>query len=479
VTLWVHQERAIESTRDAIRRGARAPLIVCPTGGGKTRIGVQICASALARGNRALWLAHRRELIDQAAEDLRRNGAVGVGLIRAGYAQDLQHPIQVASIQTLLARRGEPLPQAEIVVCDEAHHYVAAEYQAIAAQYATSIRVGLTATPQRSDGTSLGNLFDALINVASIRELTQAGFLVPCNVVRPDQRQDAHTIAQDPVTAYRDYAPRSQAIVFCGDVSEAKACAERFSAIGVPAACVDGKMPAGERDSAIERFKAGRLRVLTNCFVLTEGFNHPAVETCILARSCGIVSTYLQIVGRVLRASPGKTSALLIDLTGAVLTHGLPDDDREWTLDGKGYRKSDAQPVVQCKVHGFAFRPWEGCPACEKSGSPQPVPIRISGDRLVAVDRDAATSDEEKQRYHEWLQRECAEKGYKPGWVHHRYVARFGEAFGPRPDVESTRAGATGLLRALGIPTRGALSDTTMQALTRVSRRLTTSARAQ
>ena len=468
MTLWEHQERAVEGARDEIRRGARAPLIVCPMGGGKTRIAVEICSGAVARGNRVLWLAHRRELVDQAAADLRKNGATDLGFIRAGFAEHPQRPIQVASIQTLLARGERSLPPAQIVVLDECHHYLSRDWNAIAKHYDNVIRVGLTATPQRSDGTALGNLFDVLINVASVRELTEAGFLVPCNVIRPDQRQGARTIAQDPVTAYREYAPRSQAIVFCTDVAEAKTCAERFKSIGVPAACVDGKMAATERDLAIERFKAGRIRVLTNCFVLTEGFNHPAVETCILARGCGVVSTYLQMVGRVLRASAGKKSALLIDLTGAVIKHGLPDDDREWTLDGNGCRKGNATPVVQCKLHGFAFRPGHGCPACNENPGCAPPPVRISGDRLVAVDRDAAHSDVEKEAFYLSLRRECVARGYKLGWVHHRFTAKFGEPYRARRDEMQASAPSTS--RLLGITGRSSVSDATVDALTRVSR---------
>ena len=433
---WPHQERAIASTRDAIQRGARAPLIVCPTGGGKTRIGVSICAGALARGNRVLWLAHRRELVEQAAADLRRSGATGLGFIQAGHPADSTQPIQVASIQTMLARsRGcaALMPCATVVVLDEAHHYVADEWQAIAGHYAHAIRVGLTATPQRADGTSLGNLFDTLINVASIRELTDAGFLVPCTVVRPDAKQSARTIAQDPLSAYREYAAGTQAIVFTADVEEARASAARFMSMGISAACVDGKMSPLERHRRIAGFKSGAIRVITNCFVLTEGFDHPAVETCILARGCGVLGTYLQIVGRVLRAAPCKSRALLLDLVGAVHTHGLPDDDREWTLDGNGCKKSDAAPVSQCRRCGAAFRPPAHCPLCGVLGRTDPRPIHISGDRLSPVERGALSSDVEKQSYYEWLLRERDARGYKPGWIHHRFVARFGVPYdGPR-----------------------------------------------
>ena len=437
--LWPHQERAIASTRGAIQNGARAPLIVCPTGGGKTRIGVSICAGALARGNRVLWLAHRRELVDQAAADLLRNGASGVGYIQAGHPADSTQPIQVASIQTMLARgRGcaALMPSASVVVLDEATHYVAEEWNAIAGHYAHAIRIGLTATPQRADGTALGNLFDTLINVASIRELTAAGFLVPCTVVRPDTKQGSRTIAQDPVAAYREYAAGTQAIVFTADVEEARASAARFMSVGISAACVDGKMSPLERRRRIAGFRSGAVRVITNCFVLTEGFDHPGVETCILARGCGVLGTYLQIVGRVLRASPGKSRALLLDLVGAVHAHGLPDDDREWTLDGNGCRKSDAEPVSQCRRCGAAFRPPAHCPLCGVAGRPDPRPIHISGDRLSPVERGAFTPDGEKQAYYEWLLRERNARGYKPGWIHHRFVARFGVPYdGPRVPV--------------------------------------------
>lgn len=424
-----YQAEAIRQAREAIASGKRAPLIVKPTGSGKTRVGVEIAMGAVSRGNRVLWLAHRRELVEQAVESLVREGVARdqISALKAGASKSFNYnaPICVASTQSMLV--ASELPSAQVVVFDEAHHYVAAEWHRVAREYQKSIRVGLTATPQRSDNTSLGELFDSLIQVISVRELTDLGVLVPCLVVGPPDRMRSKTIAEDPVQAYREHAAGTSAIVFLSTVQEAKETAARFLSVGIPAACVEGSMSTTDRDRAIADFKAGRTKVLTNVYVLTEGFDHPPTETCILARGCGSASVYIQIVGRILRASPGKTRALLIDLTGAARAHGLPDDDREYSLDGEGIRLLDKPEAVrQCKQCGACFRPTAG-PECPNCGhKPEQKPTEIIPTKLSPIERGAVASQQEKQRYYNWLCRERRTQNYSEGWVAHRYRARFG-----------------------------------------------------
>ena len=163
---WAHQPRTVAATRAAYRAGARRILIVLPTGGGKTRLGRHYVSAYAGRGQRVLWVAHREELVAQAAATLA--GVAGaVGVLQADRDPG-DAPVVVASVQTLAARGVGRLPAADLVILDEAHHYVAAQWGAVARAYSDALTLGLTATPARADGTALGDLFDRLVVGATV-----------------------------------------------------------------------------------------------------------------------------------------------------------------------------------------------------------------------------------------------------------------------------------------------------------------------
>ena len=184
-TLWPHQQRALEGLSEAIQGGAQSPLLVLPTGSGKTVIAAEIIRREVRAGGSALFLAPRRELVAQTSQKL---DAVGVnhGILLAGTRERLGEQVQVASIDTLVSRllvRGTlRLPPFRIVFMDEAHLSITLIRQKLLTLLSTwdeTIRIGLTATPTRKDGRALGTLFDALVEPATTQQLTDAGFLVP------------------------------------------------------------------------------------------------------------------------------------------------------------------------------------------------------------------------------------------------------------------------------------------------------------
>lgn len=419
-----YQARAIADARAAYASGKRAILLVAPTGAGKTRIGTEIVSSALARGRRVLWLAHRAELLTQARDTLRAEGVTHLGVISAAlpHLADPSAPVQVASVQTLGAR--DLAPHADVVVFDEAHHYVASEWLTFAERYAHATRLGLTATPVRSDGTPLGDLFDHLVVVASIAELTRQGYLVPCDVIAPP-RALTGAIAQDPVDAWYQHARGQQTVVFARGVQHAREIRDAFRARGVQAAHVDGTTERVLRDRALDDFKRGHVQVLTNAQVLTEGFDAPTASCCLLARACSSLGAYLQIVGRVLRPAPGKSRATLLDLTGAVHRHGLPEDDREYSLDGEGVRSVKKPSLKTCLTCGATHAPAPVCPRC---GTVYPVErpvLTVTGDdlrRVAFADLNDAHLREEFAR----LVQIADARGYKRGWAAYRFVAKHG-----------------------------------------------------
>lgn len=371
-----YQERSIVELRSAYQRGARAPCLVLPTGAGKTVVAAEIIRSAIARGRRVLFLAHRTELITQSVAKLSAAGVNDVRIIQA--AADLGSrtaPVTVASIPTLT--RWPIVPEADLVVFDECHHVVAKTWKKLADRYSKAHLLGMTATPQRADGSPLGDVFDALVVGATVRELTQLGHLVPCRVWSPLESLDTGRLAVSPLQAYQQHADGQRAVIFCVTVEHAEVTATELTAAGIPCAAVHGELHADIRAERLEALLAGRLSAIANVHVLTEGWNMPEVSVCILMRKPQHAGTYLQMVGRVLRPAPGKTDAKLLDLCGSSLDHGPPELERKYTLDGKGITKADRDAIKQCPHCGGVFllrAALDGiCPQCGMKLPRKPV----------------------------------------------------------------------------------------------------------
>lgn len=330
-----YQQKGIDLARAEFANGHKRVVLVMPTGSGKTATASAIVASAIAKGKKVLWLAHASELIAQARERLLRDGAGTVGLVKAGEDPDPLAQIQVASIQTLLARDPSTWPaNIGFVVVDECHHLVAEQWSSVAKHYEGTPMLGLTATPERADGKPLGSLFGAMVTPIDVAELTQLGHLVPAKVFVPGGKVGPDQLASSIVDEYLLRANGKRAFIFVGRVAHAEEVAKHLCDAGVSAVAVSGETPADERAAAVEAFRAGTVQALVNVQVFTEGTDVPEAEAVILARKFTHASQYLQAVGRVLRPAPGKSEAIIIDLAGSAEKHGYPDDPREYSLDG-------------------------------------------------------------------------------------------------------------------------------------------------
>lgn len=360
-----YQQRAIADLRACYQRGHRSPALILPTGAGKTVVAAEIIRLTVQRGQRVLFLVHRAELLNQSVNKLERAGIHDIRIIQAGH--DLGSPIApvtVASIPTL-TRWTERQPKADLVIVDECHHVMARTWRSLAEHYADALLLGLTATPQRADGRSIGDVFDSIVVGATVRELTDLGHLVPCRVFAPPEMIDAKHVALDPVTAYQRHGEGQRAVIFCVTVEHARETAEAMNQSGITCGVIHGGLGATERKQILGDLESGTLRAVASIGVLTEGWDSPAVAVCILARKPQHTGLYLQMAGRVLRPAPGKTHATLIDLCGSVHDHGPPDMDREYTLDGRGISKVDRDAIRQCLTCGAVFKagPAE-CPVC-------------------------------------------------------------------------------------------------------------------
>jgi len=463
VTLRPYQQQAVAEIRGSYQAGCRRALFVLPTGGGKTVVFTHIAERAAMRGSRICILVHRQELVDQSSRSLHAIGC-NHGVIAAGYRQDLSHTVQVASVQTL-ARRLHQIPAGffQLLIVDEAHHAVAGTWAKVLEHHQGGHILGVTATPERLDGRGLGDQFETLIEGPDAGWLTEQGFLVPARVFAPPGidlsavrrfdtakgRHDSDEILRqgqamgDAVSHYRRTIQNEHngtAIAFCCSVAHADALAEAFRSQGIAAARLDGAMDRGERRRLINDLGAGVLKVLTSCDIISEGTDIPSVTGAILLRPTDSLGLHLQQVGRVLRPAPGKRWAIVNDHVGNSLRHGLPTDQREWSLEGrqKGKRRaaSEALPVKVCDSC-FSTLP-SAEPVCPICGFVFPPPARrelvtVEGTLQELTAQAAAQQRRQavgKARTREELEAIRLERGYSRGWTDHILRARGGRSFG-------------------------------------------------
>ncbi len=350
ISLRDYQLEAIGRTLQAFATGLRRLLISLPTGTGKTVVFAELIRR---RAVRALVLAHRDELISQAAAKVVEVWPEArLGVVKAE-RDDVGAPVVVASVQTLArpSRLARLLAVGRFatVVVDEAHHATADAYRDILHGVGSfdpggPLTLGVTATAFRADGASLGDVFESVVYEVGILPMIERGYLADVrakrirlegadfgfDVTRGDYavaEVEAELLKADAPThaagAYLEHAAGRKALVFTPTVAVAHAMAEAFRARGVAAEAVDGSTPEDERRAILARFHSGETAVVANCAVLTEGFDEPSVSCVIVARPTRSKGLYCQMVGRGTRLYPGKADLLVLDLVGATGRHDL------------------------------------------------------------------------------------------------------------------------------------------------------------
>jgi DNA repair protein RadD len=439
-----YQDRCLALVRERWDAGVRRVCVVAPTGAGKTRIGVAL--PGLATAEHTLWIAHRIELLGQAAARLREVG-LDVGIISPQHQPDPWARVQVASVDTLIARGSRP--RADLVIWDEAHHAAAETYRTVLASYPGALHAGLTATPQRRDGKPLTEHYDALVVAAQYSELLAAGHLVSCRVFRPSELLSGGDLAREPLDAWQRHADGQPTFAFASTVALARKYAEQFADAGIRTAVIDGQMADRERAEILAQFRARELDVLWNVYVLTEGIDVPHASVCLLARGVSHAGPYLQIVGRVLRPAPGKDGARLIDLSGCSHVHGLPTADREYALDGRAIAVT-GEALKNCPQCGACVP--AAAATCNDCGYAWPREARRRpriwdlelAEAIEAAGGDpAAVGDEHRWRECQRLVRLCADRGFG------LYFARkeFEKLFGAAPPADWIRRASTPMQR--------------------------------
>lgn len=350
LSLRPYQAQAIAAVQQAEKEGYRRVLEVLPTGTGKT---VVFSHLAKERGARTVVLVHRDELIQQAAEKFSLVWPdAEIGIVKAGRSE-VGAQVVIASVQTLRTPgRTEALLAAgprDLVVVDEAHHAVASTYRIVLGALRAFERdgplvVGYTATPERADGVGLHVVFERIVFERTILEMVLAGYLVEpigrrietnldlsgvrirggdyekADLAKAVNRAELNAIVAD---AYVKEGEERRAIAFGVDVAHAESLAEALRKRGVAAAVVHGRMSMTERRQMIRDFRKGRIHVLCNADLLTEGFDEPSVAAVIMARPTKSKALYLQMIGRGTRLHPTKKNCLIFDFVNNTKEHSL------------------------------------------------------------------------------------------------------------------------------------------------------------
>jgi DNA repair protein RadD len=478
-----YQAEVIAKFWRAVEAGQRRIIIVAPTASGKTVMARAIVEQARSKAFGSLFLAHRREILTQTSNKLR---GIPHGVIRPGDQPRPLESVQIASVQTLHRRAIKAgtmeLPEAGLVIVDECHHVIARSYRSIIERYPASILLGLTATPCRGDGRGLGSIFQTMIQCPQVGELVAQDFLVPTRVyapVDPDlhgvhvrrgdyveselaDRMDRPQLVGDIVTNWVKFGERRKTVCFATSVRHSIHIRDEFIASGVRAEHIDGTTPMDERDATLALLASGEIEVVTNCMVLTEGWDMPALGCLILARPTKQMGLYRQMIGRGLRPAPDKSNCIVIDHSGATYRLGFAEDFIEWTLDPDRHAENPThavrdgdQPggpkIVECRECGTARVGGMACLSCGYLPAPSPRAVEVIDGDLGLVDssRRARPNPDDLRVRGEWhgmLAALAAERGYKPGWVAHQYRTRFGDwpPYGARavprePSVEVRR----------------------------------------
>jgi len=317
--------------------------------------------------------------------------------------------VQVGTVITAANYIGQLKPEMrpKVIIFDEAHRSVSSSYQRIIAECPDAYIIGLTATPERTDGRGLGSVYNDLVEVQSMAWLIANGFLSKYRLIAPatdlnlsgvrtvkgdyDEKQveaiiDRPTITGNAIAADRELANGKRCMVFCVSIKHSEHTCEQYNAAGIRAEHIDGTNTDAEREAALERFRSGETLVLCSVQLAIEGLDIPAVEAVQQLRPTQSIIVYLQLIGRGLRPEEGKRELIILDQVNNWRRHGLPCDEREWSLSGRATRNRanrDEDPdikIQQCYKCYHVFK--KGLSACPNCGEV----VEITGRQIEEVD---------------------------------------------------------------------------------------------
>ena len=366
--------------------GNHSIIVQSPPRSGKTVVMAHIAKSATDKNNKVLFFSHRKEINEQVYKTF-GNNEVNMDLVTIGGVQSL-------------VRKLDKLDEPTIILIDEAHHSKASSYKKIIDYFPNAYKLLFTGTPVRLDGSGFDDIADDLILGKSVKWLQEHGRIAPFKYYAPlmidvaglKKRAGEFTkqsvddtmktvIYGDVIKHYEKLAKGKQAIVYTHSVEASENVSKAFNDAGYNSMAVSGKTPKEEREAAMRAFRNGDLKIMVNCELFTEGIDLPNVDVCIMLRPTQSLSLYLQFAMRALNPREGKT-AIIIDHVGNVERFGLPNQDREWSLQGVVKKKQTAkigEPTVRvCEMCFATFWSKERiCPECGYENEPTKQEIEL------------------------------------------------------------------------------------------------------
>ena len=423
-----YQEHLVKKIKIEISKGKHAICCVLGCGGGKSVVQGTIAANANAKGNRVLFLVHRKELCEQIRDTFT---ACGVNW----------ELTDVGMVQTF-TRHISDIRKPDIIITDECHLSTAKTYTRIYDAFPEALKLGFTATPCRLNEGGLGAVYDSLVEGVSTKWLIQNKYLADYRyyslpIVDTDGLHiRAGEYVQDEVNAlienqavytgavdqYLKLAKGQKAMVYCPSIVSSKEVAEQFNTAGIPAAHVDGTTPQAERERLVSDYRAGKITVLTNVELFGVGFDDKDIVCTIFLRPTMSVALYIQMAMRSLRYREGKT-AIIIDCVGNCARHGLPSDDRRWTLETKKKQQSIVK-IRECENCFAVYEPTlQACPCCGFKATKE---IQRKDKKTVTVDlveiqkqeilKNASYNEYQKFKTFEEMEAFRKARGYKIQW---------------------------------------------------------------
>ena len=443
INLRDYQENIYTKIRKAFIEGAKGVCAVLPCRSGKSYIMAKISQDACKKGSHVLILAHRNSLINQHKE-LFEN-------------LELNNPnIRIESVFTEVNHLGEHGP-VDLIIIDEAHLSGATSYQKVCAYY-DCLRILFTATPARLDGKPL-NLADKIVIGISANELIKRGNISNYHYYAPDLNIDFSSIKRiagdfnnrelgrtmgtkkiygDIYKYYDRLAKGKQAIAYCVNVQHSQEVCEMFNSKGVPARHMDSHTPEKEREQILKDFKDNKFKILCNCNLISEGITLPTAEVGLLLRPTLSLTLYIQQAMRCLTPNKDK-EAIIIDYVNNIQRHGLPTQERQWSLDSKveEYCNENDDGTLKIRVCPECFSTFETAPICPFCGAEYKVTqVEIQNMKEIELKEIKEEAARKRQIYSDNISekvknyksaKECKNwyelikwvqvKGYKPGYA--------------------------------------------------------------
>ncbi len=410
IALYDYQSDLYVRAQNSLKAGNRRVLVVAPCGSGKSYLFLKMCESAVSKGNKVLILVHRKELAEQHRQLFKDNGLV-------------TDNIRVALFWSEANRLGK-YEKPDLIIADEAH-WIPNTLKKVLNYYDCRV-IALTATPCRLSGEPMGSVYEDMIVGIGVKELIERKRLAPYDyysvpvadvsglsvnrgeyvMAEAEELLTKPAIYGDVIENYKKYADGKKTIVYCTSIKHSQSVAEAFQNVGYRAVHMDSNTPKAERIKIMNDFRSGEVQIICNVMLIVEGISVSDCECCMLLRPTLSTTIFIQSAMRCMRYKEGKR-AVIIDMVANYLKLGMPDEDREWSLDKPVKARKDIDEngdfyIRTCEKCYKVFKTAPVCPYCGYEYSLHPREIKahenIELARITAEEAERAEQERKKAR---------------------------------------------------------------------------------